>query len=44
MTITINYHNKPSVIKYIASYASAKALRFTDNSIKSIVDRSGIRI
>ena len=44
MTITINYHNKPSVIKYCADYASAKALRFTDNSIESIVDRSGVRV
>lgn len=44
MSITINYHNKPSVTKYIAYYASAKALRFADKSIKSIVDRAGVRI
>ena len=44
MSITINYYNKPSVIKYCPDYATAKQLRFKDSNISSIVDRFGKRI
>lgn len=44
MNVTINYYNKPSVIKYCPDYATAKQMRFNDNSISSITDRFGKRI